>query len=74
MGWPLRKTLYGGAFPAAIFLVAWTTRDLTRRSADESVMDVVLPIFLIVLALWLAASFCWWLVSKIFWRKGKQHQ
>ncbi len=74
MGLPRRKTLYASAFPAAIFFVAWTTRDLTRRSADESATDVILPIFLIVLAFWLAVSVFWCLVFKIFWRKGKRPQ
>ncbi len=47
MGWPLRKILPAAAIPAAIFFVAWTSRDLTNRSANEFKIDVILPIIII---------------------------
>jgi beta-lactamase regulating signal transducer with metallopeptidase domain len=64
MNWSFRRCLGSAGAPAAVFLVAWSIRGLSRRAPDESPLEAVWPIVVIIALVWLAAAGICWLTGR----------
>lgn len=65
--WTFPKLIRNSGLVALTFLVLWTVRDLERRGADASLLEVAGPIAGVLFLLWLGATALFWIATRLIW-------
>ncbi len=66
MGWPLSKCLVRPGIPAAVFAIGYSVKDMVRASPGESMTDIIVGNFGLMVILWLGVAFTLFLVSRVY--------